>query len=107
MENQRLKNDYHKLINDNEAMKAQMKSLQKQGDTNRVHNARGAGRKRNSEAYRKGIQLFAELYHDGKTAEEIMEIMQIGQATYYRYRKRMNECMNIKQNDQVGKEQHE
>ena len=46
------------------------------------HNARGAGRHR-----RASIDRFSSLIEAGKSMQEIMEELQISQATYFRYKK--------------------
>ncbi len=51
-----------------------------------VHNARGAGRKKDPDVEKK-IEQVQEMIKAGKSREEIMEEMGIGMSTYYRYAK--------------------
>lgn len=96
-ENLKLEEDYAEreksLKNENRALKGQVEMLkqevaalrgqidQGEGQAAPVHNARGAGRK--PDIVKR--QLFAQLYTAGADMETIMEQMQIGRRTYYRY----------------------
>lgn len=53
----------------------------------RQKRTRGAGRKVNSDASIEKWSQFCELKAEGKNKDEIMEIMGISRATYYRYLK--------------------
>lgn len=58
--------------------------------TEAIHNPKGAGRKKKGEAWQKSFGQFAQLFQDGRGREEIMEIMGISKATYYRYKKELH-----------------
>lgn len=57
---------------------------------NAVHNARNAGRRKNDQAMQKQLARFRELLQAGCGRAEIMEIMGISEATYYRYKRNKN-----------------
>lgn len=78
-ENLLLKKQVEKLEQEVAALRSQMD--QGAGQAEPVHNARGAGRKPD---YAKR-QLFVQLYTAGTDMDTIMEQMQIGRRTYYRY----------------------
>lgn len=96
-EKSKLEEDYAEkeksLKNENRALKGQVEMLKQEvaalrgqidqgaGQAAPVHNARGAGRK--PDIVKR--QLFAQLYTAGADMETIMEQMQIGRRTYYRY----------------------
>lgn len=56
----------------------------------------GAGRKPMDQKQQKVIDIFSELMDSGKTREEIIDEMNIGQATYYRYKKVYDSKKNTK-----------
>lgn len=82
-----LKNENRALKGQVEMLKQEVAALREQqidrgaGQAAPVHNARGAGRKPDM-AKR---QLFVQLYTAGADMDTIMEQMQIGRRTYYRY----------------------
>lgn len=96
-EKSKLEEDYAEneksLKNENRALKGQVEMLKQEvaalrgqidqgaGQAASVHNARGAGRK--PDIVKR--QLFAQLYTAGADMDTIMEQMQIGRRTYYRY----------------------
>lgn len=52
-----------------------------------VHNARGAGRKKNDATYMKRYAEFVDLVMNGKSMAEVMEQMKISRSTYFRFLK--------------------
>lgn len=59
------------------------------------HNERGAGRKKFNDDYIKKSIEFQNLYNSQKSINEIMEIMEISRATYYRFKKWIDETGGI------------
>lgn len=59
------------------------------------HNERGAGRKKCNDDYIKKSAEFQNLYNSQKSKNEIMEIMKISRATYYRFKKWFDETGGI------------
>lgn len=53
----------------------------------RIHNARGAGRKKMNKEMRDRLALFDKLLGEGHPMSEIMGKMGISKATYFRYLK--------------------
>lgn len=49
------------------------------------HNARGAGRKKNDDAWKKRYLAFCDLVRSGASMEDIMEEMEISRSTYFRF----------------------
>lgn len=60
-----------------------------------VHNARGAGRKKNDAAWIKKYVEFCSLVKDGKTMVDIMGKMQISRSTYFRFLKSYKEDLEL------------
>ena len=97
---------YRQLMDKISCLKAQNKILQRQLDQAQkkndllvtklntppepTHNARGAGRKACDAKQQAQYQLFRRLVASGKDMDEIMGQMQISRATYYRYKKSIN-----------------
>lgn len=52
-----------------------------------VHNARNAGRRKNDKTYMKRYAEFADLVRKGNNMTEIMELMEISRSTYFRFLK--------------------
>jgi chromosome segregation ATPase len=63
--------------------------------TELVHNARGAGRKKNDAAWIKKYVEFCSLVKDGKTMADIMGKMQISRSTYFRFMKSYKEDLEL------------
>lgn len=63
--------------------------------TEPVHNARGAGRKKNDAAWIKKYVEFCSLVKDGKTMADIMGTMQISRSTYFRFMKSYKEDLEL------------
>lgn len=63
--------------------------------TEPVHNARGAGRKKNDAAWIKKYVEFCSLVKDGKTMADIMGKMQISRSTYFRFMKSYKEDLEL------------
>ena len=63
--------------------------------TELVHNARGAGRKKNDAAWIKKYVEFCSLVKDGKTMADIMGKMQISRSTYFRFMKSYKEDLEF------------
>lgn len=63
--------------------------------TEPVHNARGAGRKKNDAAWIKKYVEFCSLVKDGKTMADIMGKMQISRSTYFRFMKSYKEDLEF------------
>lgn len=63
--------------------------------TEPVHNARGAGRKKNDAAWIKKYVEFCSLVKDGKTMANIMGKMQISRSTYFRFMKSYKEDLEF------------
>lgn len=63
--------------------------------TELVHNARGAGRKKNDAAWIKKYVEFYSLVKDGKTMADIMGKMQISRSTYFRFMKSYKEDLEL------------
>lgn len=63
--------------------------------TEPVHNARGAGRKKNDAAWIKKYVEFCSLVKDGKTMTDIMGKMQISRSTYFRFMKSYKEDLEL------------
>ena len=59
-----------------------------------VHNARNAGRRKNDKTYMKRYAEFADLVRTGKSMAEVMEQMKISRSTYFRYLKVFREKNN-------------
>ena len=74
------------LQNENQRLRSQ---------TEPVHNARGAGRKKNDAAWMKKYNAFCDLVRSGKTMSEIMDEMQISRSTYFRFLKSYKEDCEI------------
>lgn len=87
-ENEELKRAGRKLQEENARLKKQIQAYKSENiDLKRdyKHNARGAGRKP-SEGRKRSIEQLRSLLDEGRSMDEIMEIMGISQATYYRYK---------------------
>ena len=63
--------------------------------TELVHEARGAGRKKNDAAWIKKYVEFCSLVKDGKTMADIMGKMQISRSTYFRFMKSYKEDLEF------------
>lgn len=63
--------------------------------TELVHNARGAGRKKNDAAWIKKYVEFCSLVKDEKTMADIMGKMQISRSTYFRFMKSYKEDLEF------------
>ena len=63
--------------------------------TELVHNARGAGRKKNDAAWIKKYVEFCSLVKDGKTMADIMGKMQISRSTYFRFMRSYKEDLEL------------
>lgn len=63
--------------------------------TEPVHNARGAGRKKNDATYMKRYAEFANLVRKGNNMTEIMELMEISRSTYFRFMKSYKEDLEF------------
>lgn len=88
-ENEALKQAGRKLQEENSMLKKQIKAFKYENielKKDYQHNARGAGRKPSNERKR-SIERLRNLLGEGKNVDEIMEIMGISQATYYRYKR--------------------
>ena len=70
---------YMDLIAENTQLKAKKELM---------HNARGAGRKRDIENINKQLSMFENLYNRGLKEKEIIKEMGISRSTYYRIKKR-------------------
>lgn len=77
------KNKYQKLINENRKTEKGNIGSEQQA----VKNVRGAGRKKADKAWQENYKIFVELHESKKSMKEIIDIMEIGQATYFRYKK--------------------
>ena len=49
------------------------------------HNARGAGRKKNDDAWKKRYLAFCDLVRAGASMEDVIEEMEISRSTYFRF----------------------
>ncbi len=63
--------------------------------TEPIHNARGAGRKKNDAAWIKKYVEFCSLVKDGKTMADIMGKMQISRSTYFRFMRSYKEDLEL------------
>lgn len=63
--------------------------------TEPVHNARGAGRKKNDAAWIKKYVEFCSLVKNGKTMADIMGKMQISRSTYFRFMRSYKEDLEL------------
>lgn len=93
-ENRNLKFENKKLKEDKELLEQRVSDLEhslEEADKNQtgepVHNARGAGRKKNDATYMKRYAEFADLVRIGKGMAEVMEQMKISRSTYFRFLK--------------------
>ena len=66
-------------------LQAENEELRSQSEP--VHNARNAGRRKNDKTYRKRYAEFADLIRDGKSMAEVMQQMGISRSTYFRFLK--------------------
>lgn len=83
---QKLNNDtFSDLQKENELLKAELEDLRAKIQ----HNARGAGRKPSPER-KEAIKQVQILLDAGASDKEIMEKMQISRATFYRYKRSIN-----------------
>lgn len=57
----------------------------------KMHNARGAGRKKKNAKYMERYRIFEDLLKKGFSKKKIIETMKISQATYYRFLKEYRE----------------
>lgn len=75
------------------------KLWKKSGQEPPVHNARGAGRKKNNAEYMQKYLAFCDLVRSGKTMDDIMGIMQISRSTYFRFLKAHREDSKIDEHE--------
>lgn len=93
-------NQIKRLEEQNKALEQKNKRLQEENrklrsQTEPVHNARGAGRKKNDAAWIKKYVEFCSLVKDGKTMADIMGTMQISRSTYFRFMKSYKEDLEL------------
>lgn len=83
-----LKFENKKLKEDKELLEQRVSDLEKlRSQSEPVHNARNAGRKKNDATYMKRYAEFADLVRIGKGMAEVMEQMKISRSTYFRFLK--------------------
>ena len=82
-----LKLENKKLKEDKELLEQSLKEADKNQTGEPVHNARGAGRKKNDATYMKRYAEFADLVRAGKGMAEVIEQMKISRSTYFRFLK--------------------
>lgn len=83
-------NQIKRLEEQNKALEQKNKRLQEENRKLREkvtpkHNARGAGRKKNDDAWKKRYLAFCDLVRSGASMEDIMEEMEISRSTYFRF----------------------
>lgn len=94
LENKKLKEDKElleqrvsDLVHSLEEADKNNEKLRKNQTGELVHNARGAGRKKNDATYMKRYAEFADLVRNGNGMTEIMQQMKISRSTYFRFLK--------------------
>ena len=82
-----LKLENKKLKEDKELLEQSLEEADKNQTGEPVHNARGAGRKKNDATYMKRYAEFTALVRDDKSMAEVMQQMKISRSTYFRFLK--------------------
>ena len=78
------------LKSENEALHGRIESLEKENQkliNETKHNARGAGRKANTQHLEAQVQEVRDLLQSGKSPAEVQKIMGISRSSFFRYKK--------------------
>lgn len=79
-------------------LQAENEKLRKNQTGEPIHNARGAGRKKNDATYMKRYAEFADLVRTDKSMAEVMRQMEISRSTYFRFLKVFKEDQKSENN---------
>lgn len=79
-------------------LQAENEKLRKNQTGEPIHNARGAGRKKNDATYMKRYAEFADLVRTDKSMAEVMRQLEISRSTYFRFLKVFKEDQKSENN---------